>query len=229
MKRRQPPNPSGEDSQLIEALAILISSTHSRTRPLPLTKIAQWLQVAVDKLGSYEAVAQRIGLSSKMLRQFSYVSRLPGSVQRMFDMRELDSIDALVHIAMLPKDEQQVVAKALALREIDTGDIRAVVQLRRYGDSSAIESLLARVKRSKTKREYVAEFAVRGSPNRARLLRALNRYIPSGEILRLQLDGALGSVALTPKGKRALTEAARALGVPLKGVIPRILQDEEQS
>jgi hypothetical protein len=228
MRRRKPSDGGREDDQLKEALAVLISSTHNRKRPLPLTEIAHWLDIAVSKLGSYSAVAERIGLSSKMLRQFSYISRLSAPVRKLFETRRLDSIDAVVHLAMLPAGEQKEVAKAIASGDIDTADIRAVVQLRQDGQSGDVKSLLSRVKDSKATQEYLAEFVVRGVPDRRRLLKAFGRHIPSSEILRLELDGALGRIALTPKGKEALAKAARAFGVSLKRVIPMILQSQNQ-
>ena len=215
-----------EDDELKEALAVLISSTHSKNRPLPLTEIAKWLDAAVSKLGSYSAVADRIGLSPQMLRQFSYISRLSRSVQKLFQSRRLDSIDAVTHLAMLPVQEQEVMAEALASGDIDTSDIRAVVQLRREGDSGPIDVLLKRVRESKTKQEYVAEFVVRGSRDYTSITDAFGAYIPESEIMRLELKGAVGRLVVTQKGKHALARAARTLGVPFKRVIPTILQGQ---
>ena len=216
-----------EDRELKEALAILISSTHSKKRPLPLTEIAKWLDVAVVKLGSYSAVADRIGLSPQMLRQFSHISRLTKSVQKLFQSRCLDSIDAVTHLAMLPGQEQEVMAEALASGDIDTSDIRAVVQLRREGDSGPIDVLLKRVRESKTKQEYVAEFVVRGGRDSTSITDAFSAYIPESEIMRLELQGAVGRLVVTQKGKQALARVARTLGVPFKRVIPTILQGQE--
>src|SRR5437867_2915361 len=122
-----------EKDEMEEALAVLISSTRSRSRPLPLTEVARWLEIALRKLGGYSAVADRIGLSPKMLRQFSYVGRLSKRVQRLFRKRRLDSVDAAAHLAMLPPKEQEIAAEALASREIDTIDLRAAIRLRRAG------------------------------------------------------------------------------------------------
>ncbi len=216
-----------EDHEIQEALAVLISSTHSKKRPLPLTEIAKWLNVAVGKLGSYSAVADRIGLSPQMLRQFSHVPRLAKSVQQLFHSRQLDSIDAATHLAMLPLQEQQVMAEAFASGDIDTSDIRAVVQLRRSGESEPISRLLKRVRESKTQQEYVAEFIVRGEQGYAKIMDAFRMYIPENEIIRLELKGAVGRLVVTRKGKQALARAARTLGVSLKRVIPTILQGQD--
>ncbi|MGB8413935.1 MAG: hypothetical protein WCE23_14025 [Candidatus Binatus sp.] len=225
MSSRRPSSVQPEDGQLKESLAVLISSTHSRIRPLPLTEIAKWLKLAVAKLGSYSAVAERIGLSPQMLRQFSNIERLSGPVQKLFQTKQLDSVDAATHLAMLPAGEQEVVARALASRKIDTNDIRAVIQLRQRGQRGPINSLLKRVSDSKAKQEYVAEFIVRGVISRTSIKRAFKRYIPDKEILGLELNGALGRLVLSKRGNEALARAARAMHVPLKNVISSILHD----
>ena len=224
MTKRKRSQHTQDDDELKEALAVLISCTRSKKRPLPLTEIAKWLKLAVAKLGSYAAVADRLGLSAKMLRQFSYVERLAKPVQELFQKRELDSVDAATHLAMLPVADQKVIARALALGKADTGDIRAVIQSRQSGQSGRISHVLNRVRQSKSTQEYVAEFVIRGAPTRAALLRAFKRYVPAREILRLEISGALGRLILTHKGKQALAKTARDLGVSLRNVISSILQ-----
>lgn len=212
-----------KNSKLDEALAILIACTRKKARPFPLTEIAMWVEIAVTELGSYSAVADRIGLSAKMLRQFSCVRRLAKEVQKLFASRKLDSVDAAVHLAMLPIREQQAVANALATGEINTIDLRAVVELRQQGKANPITDLLGQVTESKVRQEYVAEFVVRSSRSRADILMEFTKYIPSTEIISLEITGALGRLVLTPKGKQALARAAQKLCVPLKQVIQVIL------
>ena len=228
MTRSEVSSRAGKDRQIEEALAILISCTHSKTRPLPLPEIARWLEIAVARLGSYSAVAERIGLSAKMLGQFASVRRLSPGVQRLFEKRELDSVDAATHLAMLPMSEQIKVANALARGEIDTNDVRAVVELWQTGRSVPFDHLIRRVRDSKTKQEYVAEFVVRGDRDRDQILAAFKEYVPLSEIIRLEIEGALGRLVLTPKGKQALLRAAKTLHTPIKHVIPAILEGWNQ-
>lgn len=213
------------DDDLNRALAILISNTRSRKRVLPLTEIAKWLRVAVEKLGSYTAVAERIGLSPQMVGQFASVNRLVPSARRLVASRKLDSVDAVAHLAMLPEKHQKAVAEALESGEIDTSDIRSVVQLQRAGYSDSIEAVLKRTKSSKTKREYVAEFVIRGSRDPDRILKVFKKYISPKEIIRVDIEGALGRLVLTQTGKKELFRAARDLGTSISQVIPRILED----
>jgi hypothetical protein len=224
MTRRPAGGEPSNDDELKEALAVLISCTRSRRRPLPLTEIVNWLDIAVSKLGSYSAVGERIGLSGKMLRQFAAVKELTPSVQDLFAERRLDSVDAAVHLAMLSRHDQEVVAKALASQIIRTIDVRAIIQLRQLEKSEPIDSLIRRTVDSKTKQEFIAEFVVRGGRSRGDLIRAFEAYIPSQDIVRLELQGALGRLVLTDAGKRSLAKAAEALGVSMQRVIPAIIE-----
>ena len=212
-----------DDAKLNEALAVLISCTRSKKRPLPLTEIALWLKIAVEKLGSYSAVADRIGLSPHMLAQFSSVRRLAKPVQRLFESRKLDSVDAAVHLAMLPMKEQETVSKVLANKDIDTADVRALVQLRQVKEHVPTKSLLRSVRDSKTKQEYIAEFDNRGSHDQGSMMREFKKYIPTDEIIRLEIRGALGRLVLTRKGKQALLKTAKLFGATTKQIISKLL------
>jgi hypothetical protein len=214
-----------DDPQLDATLALLIVSTHSKKRPTSLMKIAQEFEVAKQRLGSYKKVGDRIGLSITMVRQFASLLKLVPSVQELFVERKLDSIDAAVHLSLLPAKDQLPVAEALAASEIDTADVRGIVQLRRAGAVGDIGALTRKVSDSKTKQEYVAQFVVRGSQDPERVRQLFAKYIGKEDIIRLHLDGALGTLVLSPRGKRSLTHLARSKKVPLRKIIPTIMQE----
>jgi hypothetical protein len=215
---------SGDDEQLKEALAVLISSTRSQKRPLPITEIAHWLGIAVGKLGTQKAVGERIGLSAKMLRQFSAVEELTPKVRDLISSRKIDSVDAVAHLARLSEQDQLVIGKALAEKTIQTADVRGIAQLRQLAPDLAIDEILKRVFESKTKWEYVAEFVIRGGRTEKDLLKLFEPYIPGAEIIRLEIDGAIGRLVLSDKGKRSLKKAASDLGTSMSEVIPAIFQ-----
>jgi hypothetical protein len=212
-----------DEDELNTALAILIANTRSTKRRLPLTVVSKWLDFAVGRLGSYSAVADRLGLSGKMLRQFSYVKRLTPKLQELVAGRKLDSVDAVAHLAMLSPKQQDTVARAIATGRIDTSDIRSVVQLNRANYSRSINAIIERVKKEKARREYVAEFVVRGNQNIEAILEVVHKYITPKSILRVELEGAFGRLVLTQNGKKQLERAARELGVSKSQVIPTIL------
>ncbi len=225
MKRGQSPS-DRRTGQLTQALAAIISNTRSKTRSLSLTAVHHWLEIAVAKLGSIRAVAQRVSLSPKMLGQFASVGRLTTPVQTLFSKRAIDSVDAATHLAMLSAKDQEVVARALVGGDIDTSDVRGIVQLRKEGSTASILPLLNRVRSSKTKQEYVAEFVIRGAHTRDELLAAFMMHIPSSEIVRLEIQGAVGRLVLTKQGRNALVRAGHKLGTPMKHTIPTLLESQ---
>ena len=224
MSRSAISNDNGNDKELKEALAVLISSTRSKRRPVPMTEIARWLDIAVAKLGSYAAVGERIGLSAKMLRQFAAVNELTPKVRELVASRKIESVDAVAHLAMLSKRDQLVVARALANKLIQTADVRGVVQLRQLKPDVPADTLLQRIIETKTKREHVAEFIIRGGQTESQLRQALEAYISAEHIIRVEIEGAFGRLILSDKGKRELSGAASELGTSLANVIAAILQ-----
>ena len=173
---------------LSEALAVLIASTRSKKRRLSLLEIADRVAIAVAALGGYRAVSERIGLSTKMLRQFSYVRRLTKNVQTLFANRILDSVDAATHLAMLTAKDQHIVADALAHGSVDTKDLRGVVEWRRLRPKTPMKVLLKGVIHSKTTQHYVAEFVVRGPGSRRKIMSRLRRYLLPKNVIRLDLQ-----------------------------------------
>lgn len=211
--------------EVAEALAVLIASTRSKKRKLSLIDIANHLAIAVRALGSYRRVAERIGLSTKMLRQFSYTRRLAPKVSALVKKRVIDSVDAVTHLAMLAPKDQEAVAKALVKNGVDTADIRAIVQWREAKPTAAIAQLIEGVTASKTRQHYVMEFVVRGSLRRSTILARIREYVTPANIVRLDVDGPLGRLVVNREGKREVFQAAKALGVPTKHAMTAILYD----
>ncbi len=217
--------PIGGPDSVKKALATLISSTRSRKRPVPITEIARSIAIASARFGSLNAVADRVGVSAKMLGQFAAVNKLTKKVQDLFDKRILDSVDAVAHLAMLSRHDQEAVAESLATKELDTKDVRAVVELRRVRKAEAIGRLMERVRTTKTRRHYVIEFVARDTRSSHKAARKLKQYLSPSEIIRLEQDGPFGRLVVSERGKKELESAAQKLRVPFKSVVQRILSE----
>jgi hypothetical protein len=208
-----------------QALATLISSTRSKRRPVSITEIAKSLSLALAHFGSLKGVADRVGVSAKMLGQFAAVNKLTKQVKNLFEKRLLDSVDAVAHLAMLSPRDQNAVAEALATKALDTMDVRAVVELRRVRKAGGIEKVIERVQKTKTQRHFVIEFVARDTKDPNEVVRKLKRYLSQSEIIRLELDGPFGRLVVSECGKKELEHAAANLQVPLKSVVQRALSE----
>jgi len=216
---------TGDPDSARQALATLISSTRSKRRPVSITEIAKSLSIALAHFGSLKAVADRVGVSPKMLGQFAAVNKLTKQVKDLFEKRLLDSVDAVAHLAMLSPREQNAVGHALATKALDTMDVRAVVELRRVRKADGIRKVIERVRKTKTQRHFVIEFVIRDTKDPNEVVRRLKRYLSQSEIIRLELDGPFGRLVVSERGKKELENAAAKLQVPLKSVVQRALSE----
>jgi len=214
------------DEKLVDtALAALISSTFTKKRPFSLVEIADWISIAEKSLGNITIVADRVGISAKMLRQFKVVNDLFPPVKLLFKNRHIDSVDAAAHLSKLEKDDQVKVAEYFSKSKIDTSDIRAIAQARKQYPNTNINELIKSILESKTKKEYVVEFAIKGSPNLKKIRNKFNQFFCKDSISTVEINGFIGRLVLTPKGRSKLSEISQNLGVPVKSVVSTILKE----
>lgn len=110
------------------ALAIVFANTKRKKRTENLLTIAKAFDYLVKSYGSPKAVAERVGLSTEMIRQFLAVLKLPAEVQRMFSNRELDSVDVAKELLALSDPARQIVA-AKAIADSLSKDARDIKRL----------------------------------------------------------------------------------------------------
>lgn len=220
-------NKKSRGQNLPKALAALIKNTRTQRRPLSLTEIATWLDMAINGLGSLKEVAERIGLSTKMLRQFQYVQKLSPNVQTLFGQRKLDSVDAAVHLSLLSAQDQTVVAQEIAEGQVDSADVRAITELRKKLPKVNIDEIIERVKATKNVRQYVAEFVVRSKNTTPVSLREkFARTIGAENILSINIKGSIGTLKMTAQGRDHLQKAANAKGLSKAAMVALIVRGE---
>jgi hypothetical protein len=226
MSSNENDRPSAED-ELNLALANLIKNTRTTRRHLSLPEIAHWLGLATASLGSMDKVADRIGLSTKMLRQFLAVNDLALSVRGLFATRQLDSVDVAVHLRMLNLDEQVVVASAAARGDFSTAEIRAICQYRKKQVGAQLEEIMEQVKASRDIKVYVVEFVQRGREGGGRQLRRrLASVLGDDNIVSLKFTGSIGTLVLNKGGRARLLEFCRSRGITKPDAVDKIVNGE---
>lgn len=226
LKQGNASNRRSGNKDLPKALAALIKNTRTTRRHLSLTEISSWLTIAIEELGSINEVADRIGLSVKMLRQFLYVSKLTKPVQRLFAERKIDSVDTAVHLSMLKKNDQRVVGQKVANGQLDSADVRGIVELRKKLPEESIRGLIQRIKSTRNVKQYIAEFVVRSRATDERaLLRRFSKVLGKQNIISIDLEGSLGRIIMNSAGKSSLQKAAAGRGVGLAVMVNSIVNE----
>ena len=213
--------------QIQKSLAVLIKNTRTTRRYLSLVEIADWLNVAIKGLGSIKEVADRIDLSPKMLKQFTYINKLIPEVQEMFAKRKIDSVDIATHLSMLNRQEQLLVAEEVAAKQLNSADVRAIRELRNDASDLGIKEVIERVKSSRNVKHYIAEFVVRSKKLReSELRKRFSRIIESENIIKLTKDGPIGRITMNEKGKQLLQQYSNRHGFTKAEAVSMIVRGD---
>jgi hypothetical protein len=203
--------------------AALISSTRTTKRPFSLLELASLAREAIAETGSLESAAERISLSPRMLKQFLLADRLDSLVKQLVADRKIDSVDAVGYLVLLKPADQRFVAKELAEKRIQTSDLRAIRDQRRIMPGEPISLLVKRVNDTKTKQVYVAEFSVRGGVTKSVVAKRIAIVLGPDLTTDVEIEGPIGRVLLTRKGRDALKLFAKDQRVSLGKALPRLI------
>ena len=110
------------------ALSLLFANTKRKKRYVDLVTLAQSCKYLVDLYGSKKAVAEKVGLSSEMIREIMLPLKLPKEVQKLISSRKIDSIDTVREISAL-KDSSKQIAAANEFINASTKDVRDMKRL----------------------------------------------------------------------------------------------------
>jgi len=110
------------------ALSILFANTKRKKRYVDLITVAQSCKYLADLYGSKEAVAEKVGLSTEMIRELMLPLELPREIQKLISSREIDSIDKVKEISALKDVSRQIVA-ANEFINASTKDVRDMKRL----------------------------------------------------------------------------------------------------
>ncbi len=198
------------DTKVDDALVALIASTRRIRRKLDLLDVAAKLKVAREGLGSLKKVADAIGLSVEMLRQFSRVEKLSPRVKKLIEQGKIHGVDMADRISRLPSRDQLPVAQAVVRGELNTSDVRAVVSLRKDVPRMRIKAVIDRVKSSRNIKEYVVEFMIPCKKSKKADIEArFAKTVGKNNIRSFTTKKGVGILVLNAAGLKQLQEVAK--------------------
>jgi len=112
------------------ALAIVFANTKRKKRNADLLTIAKSCDYLAKLYGSQKAVAEKVGLSTEMIREFLTVLKLPAEIQDLISERKIDSIDIVREISVLQEPSKQIVAAEAFINSLseDVRDIKRLIK-----------------------------------------------------------------------------------------------------
>jgi hypothetical protein len=122
------------------ALSILFANTRRIKRNVDLITVAESCEYLVELYGSQKAVAEKVGLSAEMIREFRKLLNLPKEVKELISSRQIDRLDVAYRISMLEDPEKQITAARTIANLPSSKDVRDVLRLAERVDLPIEES-----------------------------------------------------------------------------------------
>lgn len=110
------------------ALSVLFANTRRKRRSVDLVTLGKNCDYLVELYGSRKHVAEKLGLSTEMIREFLTVLKLPKKVQKLVSERVIDSLDVVREISSI-EDKDKQIAAAEALVNTSSKDVRDIKSL----------------------------------------------------------------------------------------------------
>ncbi|MEN6291187.1 MAG: hypothetical protein ABFD07_04100 [Methanobacterium sp.] len=110
-------------------LSILYSNSITKKRNVDLLTLSNYYDFLIKKYGnSRKAVADRLDISSEMIRNFLIAKDLPLEIQQLISERKIDSLDVVKQISEIKNKDEQIKV-AYAILGLSTKDIRDIIRL----------------------------------------------------------------------------------------------------
>ncbi len=218
--RRKKPS----EREIDHALAAVIASTKRKSRGLNPLQVADKILLLLDGFDTLSEVSERVDLSYEMLRQILSVVKCSKEVRKLVSEGKLKSYDILHRLSKLRAADQNLVAKAVVAGDLNSGDVRAIVSLRRDMPSVSIKKIIDRIKGSRNIRHYIAYFLVTSREFKPEKLRyRFDESFGERNIVSFKVDSHLGELVLNVEGKRRLQKSAKESGLTKRKFIENLV------
>jgi len=178
------------------ALSIVFANTKRKKRRVDLLTLAQSCEYLIDLYGNRKKLAQEIGLSSEMIRNFLLILNFPPEVQSEVKNRNLDSLDVIKQLATI-KDPNQQIRIAKMAKNLTTKDIRDIIRVTKNSSFSENEAKEI-VMNSKPKGLNVFIIDLEDEYNKVVISESKNLSLKPGEYIKRLVKEKLNEKLLNP-------------------------------
>lgn len=141
-----------------EIIARLILSTKRKKRKYSIVEIANDIYLLKELKGGLGKVADIVGISTDMLKQFLSISNLPEEVIALVDERKIDSVAIVFLLSKFPKEDCLQLAKIASEGKLTSSELKILLPYRKQHSSKSIIEILEEVRSSKNIRVSVIQF-----------------------------------------------------------------------
>ncbi|HUW19657.1 MAG TPA: hypothetical protein VMW16_10175 [Sedimentisphaerales bacterium] len=211
--------------EIEKAVVTLIGCTRRKKRAKSITDIAAMIEFLRDELGSYSAVANKVGLSTEMLREFRSVKQLDPEIHTLVEKRIIDSVDLVYRISKLDSKSQKALVEKFLKGDLTLDDARVLKSFKGAKGVSATYAI-SKVVRSRDIRTYILRFPVPRGRSKKLLREEFRKITGEQEIVAFKIEGQRAVLELSYKGQKKLRDAARRDKLTLARSVQNIIGGE---
>lgn len=216
--------PMNGETKRESVIARLIANTCRRKRPNNLIEIARDIRWLQDDLGGLKAVSEIIGISTDQLWQFLSVERLCPEVRKLVEERKIDLVNIVHYMRDFDAEAQQIIAREVVAGRLSGEDIRALAPLQKTFPHLTVAQLIERVQESRDVKVYVAYFRLPpGFKDANALERRFEKIVGQTEIVSFSVEDRIGTLKLTPSGRKKFQEAAEERNMSLRKFVDSVV------
>lgn len=205
-----------------KAISELIGCTRRKRRLKSIIEITDIIEFLHKELGTYRAVAERVGLSTEMLREFRSVRLLDPEVRELVEKRVIDSVDLVYRISKLdPKTQKAVVDKVL--KDQMTGDDARVVKSLVVGRKGSGKAAILQTMKSRDIKTYLIQFRMPKERTSCQLRGDFSKIIGGREIVSFKFEKGMAVLELSYRGQKELRIAAKRRKKTLRKFVADLL------
>jgi hypothetical protein len=215
-----------EEVTVKKAISELIGCTRRKRRPKSIVEIADIIEFLRAKLGTYRAVADRVDLSTEMLREFRAVKLLAPEMHRLVAERTIDSVDLVYRISKSKPATQKAIVRKVLQDALTGNDVR-VVKSSSTGQMSEQKALLRTIE-SRDIKTYLIRFQMPKRKSASEVQRDFSRIVGANQIVSLKIEKGVATLGLSYRGQKRLREAAKQEKEPLREFVMNILEQKRR-
>jgi hypothetical protein len=222
------PQAEGSEQERLEyALAYLLASTRRPRRATDLLEVSRQVAVAREILGGSKPVAERLGLSGEMIREFASVDKLCAPVKELIRAGEIKGVDVAYRLSTLPPGDQLAAAQEYVAGRLSPRELRKVVSAKKENPAKPIRDLLHEVRGARPLKRYLIRFHCPGTAGVSdRLLRRFSAMVGQENIADVRITREVCALLITPQGENRLREEARRRRVSKRRLVSDAVREE---
>ena len=207
-----------------EVISQLITNTKTKSREVDLITISDTVSQFVEISGGLSNAANALSISPGMLNQFLIIKKLNPSVKSLIKNKKINSISVAYNLSKFKEDDQEILAKLIISKDINSLDLRLVAPMRKQFPDLEVGQLVNRLLNSKDRKVSVIKFDKEDAPGSVSDIIYRFEKLVGSELLECFEDKNQIVVKVSKEGESLLRKKARANKKTLTEFIYQILR-----